>query len=296
MAIPDTIIFATRTLRIGTFRCRPCEPWFEDTGPISGHLIVFPRTSVRITYAGSRPIVTDPNLVMLYNDQQEYRRGKISERGDLCEWFEFAPEIILDAIQPYDPAVDDRRPFRLTHGPSDTHAYLLQRRIVEQLSSAEQPDQIYVEEALLALLNTVVHGVYQASGWQRGGSSKQREAGTAELIYGIKHFLATHFTQRITLDGIAQAVHCSPYHLCRIFRQQTGSSIHAYLNHLRLRTALEYLAEGTDDLAALGVELGYSSHSHFTQAFKRAFGAAPSTLRQRATPQQIRKNSKILIA
>lgn len=280
MAIPDTIIFATRTLRIGTFRCRPSEPWFEDTGPISGHLIVFPRTSVRITYAGSRPIVTDPNLVMLYNDQQEYRRGKISERGDLCEWFEFAPEIILDAVQPYDPAVNDRHPFKLTHGPSDTHAYLLQRQLVEQIASTEQPDQLYVEEALLALLNTVLRGVYQASGWQRNASPMRRNASAAELIYGVKHLLATHFTQRITLDQIAQAVHCSPYHLCRIFRQQTGSSIHAYLNHLRLRTALEYLADGTGDLAALGVELGYSSHSHFTQAFKRAFGVAPSTLRQ----------------
>lgn len=295
MAIPDTIIFATPTLRIGTFRCRPSEPWFEDTGPISGHLIVFPRTSVRITYTGSRPIVTDPNLVMLYNDRQEYRRGKISERGDLCEWFEFAPEVILDAVQPYDPAVDDSRPFRLTHGPSDTRTYLLQRQIVELIVSTEQPDQLYVEEALLAVLNTVVHSVYQASGRQRG-SRKQCDSNAAELIYDVKHVLARHFTQRITLDQIAQAVHCSPYHLCRIFRQQTGSAIHAYLNHLRLRTALEYLSENISDLATLGVELGYSSHSHFTQAFKRAFGVTPSALRQRHTLRHLRKNSKILIA
>lgn len=294
MAIPDTILFATRTLRIGTFRCRPWEPWFEDTGPISGHLMVFPRTSVRITYAGSRPIVSDPNLVMLYNDRQEYRRGKISERGDLCEWFEFAPEIILDAVRPYDPAVDDRRPFRLSHGPSDARLYLLQRRIVEQVASADQPDQMYIEEALLAVLSTVIRSAYQAAG-QRGGSRRQRDSGASELVYAVKHFLATHFTERITLDQIAQAVHCSPYHLCRIFRQQTGSPMHVYLNHLRLRTALEYLSEGADDLATLGLELGYSSHSHFTHAFKRAFGASPSALRQRPFQQQQRQLSKILI-
>lgn len=279
MAIPDTIIFATPTLKIGAFRCRPWEPWFADTGPINGHLIVFPRTSVCITHADSRPIVTDPNLVMLYNDRQEYRRGKISERGDLCEWFEFAPEIILDAVRPFDPAVDDRRPFRLTHGPSDTRSYLLQRQLVEQIAGQEQPDQVYVEEAMLTVLNAVVRSAYRAAGNQASRSHRQRDSSAAELTDGVKQFLATRFTERITLDQIAQAVHCSPYHLCRIFRQQTSSSIHAYLNHLRLRTALEYLSAGADDLAALGVELGYSSHSHFTQAFKRAFGAAPSALR-----------------
>ncbi|HEY0737105.1 MAG TPA: AraC family transcriptional regulator [Herpetosiphonaceae bacterium] len=293
MAIPDTIIFATPTIRIGTFRCRPSEPWFEDTGPISGHLIVFPRTSVCITHAGSRPIVTDPNLVMLYNDRQEYRRGKISERGDLCEWFEFAPEIILDAVRPFDPKVDDRQPFRLTHGPSDTRSYLLQRQIVEQIAAREQPDQVYVEEALLAVLNGVVRGAYRAAGSQTSPSRRQRDSAATELIYGVKHVLATHFTERITLDQIARAVHCSPYHLCRIFREQTGSSIHAYLNHLRLRTALEYLSAGADDLATLGVELGYSSHSHFTQAFRRAFGTSPSALRP--TRQQLHELSKILI-
>lgn len=294
MAIPDTIIFATPTLRIGTFRCRPWEPWFEDTGPISGHLIVFPRTSVCITHAGRRPIVTDPNLVMLYNDRQEYRRDKISERGDLCEWFEFAPEIVLEAVRRFDPAVDDRRPFRLTHGPSDPRSYLLQRQIVEQIAGQEQPDQVYVEETILAVLNAVVRGAYRAAGSLAGGSRRQRDSAAAELTYSVKHFLATHFTERVTLDQIAQAVHCSPYHLCRIFRQQTGSSIHAYLNHLRLRTALEYLAGGAEDLATLGVALGYSSHSHFTQAFRRIFGASPSALRP--TRQQLHELSTILIA
>jgi AraC-like DNA-binding protein len=33
------------------------------------------------------------------------------------------------------------------------------------------------------------------------------------------------------------------------------------------------------DLSALAYALGYSSHSHFTQAFKRAFGRPPSEVR-----------------
>jgi AraC family transcriptional regulator len=46
------------------------------------------------------------------------------------------------------------------------------------------------------------------------------------------------------------------------------------------------------DLAALALELGFSSHSHLSDLFRRQFGVAPSTLRQ----QPLRKLSKNLKA
>ena len=47
---------------------------------------------------------------------------------------------------------------------------------------------------------------------------------------------------------------------------------------LRLRAALERIADG-EDVATLALALGFSSHSHFTSAFRRAFGVAPSQVR-----------------
>jgi AraC family transcriptional regulator len=43
-----------------------------------------------------------------------------------------------------------------------------------------------------------------------------------------------------------------------------------------LRVALERLSEGDCDLTELALNLGFSSHSHFTDAFKREFGRTPS--------------------
>jgi AraC-like DNA-binding protein len=80
---------------------------------------------------------------------------------------------------------------------------------------------------------------------------------------------------------MARAVHASPFHLARIFQQRTGVPVHRYLTQLRLRAALERLADGADDLTALALELGFSSHSHFTDSFRREFGCAPSTVRAR---------------
>jgi len=75
-------------------------------------------------------------------------------------------------------------------------------------------------------------------------------------------------------------VHVSPFHLARIFQQQTGVPVHRYLTQLRLRASMERLAEGASDLTALALELGFSSHSHFTDAFRREFGKAPSEIRK----------------
>ncbi|MGH3113830.1 MAG: helix-turn-helix domain-containing protein [Gaiellaceae bacterium] len=75
-------------------------------------------------------------------------------------------------------------------------------------------------------------------------------------------------------------MHSSPFHLARVFRERTGFSIHGYRNQLRLRSSLDGLFEPDVDLALLARRLGYSSHSHFTDSFRRAFGAPPSAVRR----------------
>jgi AraC-like DNA-binding protein len=291
-------IFDSPALRIGLFRCRPTYPRFANTGPTTGYLIVFPRTSVSITHAGCWPIVADPNIVMFYNQHQHYTRHKLSERGDLCEWFAFEPRLVVEAIRPFDPHVVDRenRLFTFSHGPSDPRCYLRQRMVVDHILGFDQPDRLYIEETMLAVLGQVVADAYRARAIAPTRPAANTHRASVELADAIKRLLAAAFREPISLEQIAREVSTSPYHLCRIFRRQTGGTIHSYLNQIRLRTALEYITQGDADLATLGVEMGYSSHSHFTHAFKRAFGAAPSDLRRKLSLRRARELSKIVIA
>src|SRR4029078_102206 len=71
--------------------------------------------------------------------------------------------------------------------------------------------------------------------------------------------------------------------LGRLFRSSTGFSLHGYRNQLRLRAALERIADPETRLTALASELGFSCHIHFTAAFRETFGVAPSELRGRVT-------------
>lgn len=274
----DTRLYQSSLLTIGLFRAQPWEPRFENSGPTKGYLLVFPRTSVTITHVGRDPVITSPNVVMFYNFGQEYRRGKVSERGDVCEWFAFHPDVIIEAHKTYDLRVLDRadRPFCYTHGPSDPTTFLRQRMVVEHLLNHPQPDPLFVQETMFAVLDQSLANRYRRKSASPSGQINPEHQ---ELTRAVQCLLATRFHEPLTLESIACALHYSPYHLARIFRQQTGQTLHKYLDQLRVRTALEILTSEKPDLSALAYSLGYSSHSHFSQAFKRAFGAAPSELR-----------------
>jgi AraC family transcriptional regulator len=288
------LIYQGSFVLIGQFRRGPRHPYFGGPHLIRGTLLVFPRTSVTITHAGKEPVVADPNTVMFYNDEQVYWRGKLSDRGDLCEWFNYDPGLVTDAVRAFDPSVDDRpnTPFSSSHGPGDTTSYLLQRLMVNQVLAHRQ-DRLLIEEMSLYILKRIIGNYYR----QRGVlPSAAKASAEREIVEAIQRYVVTHFEQNPSLDQIAAELHYSPFHLCRLFRKHTGQSIHKYLHHLRLCVSLDHVTQANTDLSSLALKLGFANHSHFTEAFRKTFGVPPSTLRN-ISPQHIRQLlSKISIA
>jgi AraC family transcriptional regulator len=284
-------LFSTALVTVGRWRCPPGHPVFADSGPARAHLFVFPRTSVWIQHDGGRPFVADPATVTFYNCGQRYRRFALSPAGDRGEWFAVAPAVLADVLARRDPAARDRgaRLFAATHGPSDRRSYLAQRAVYEHVCREEQPDALFVEETMLAVLDRVT-GL--AGGWPRRRGARRPAA--RDLVERAREVLARQFAERLSLHALARAVDCSPFHLARAFRQATGTSLHAHRTDLRLRAALEPLANPRSDLLELALSLGYSSHSHFTDVFRAAFGTTPSELRTRLTRARVRDLTRML--
>jgi AraC-like DNA-binding protein len=278
----EELVFRSRLVWIGRFRCPPDSGLFVDSGPASAHLFVFPRTSVRIQHLGRDPFVTSRNMVTFYNPGDEFRRTRVSPEGDHCDWFAIAPELAAEVVRHEDPkaAEDPACAFRFDHGPSDARTYYQHRLTLHRAAAAGGADPLYVEEAAVGMLRRLVRNVYAAHD-HRGRHEALRPLSSAqqELVEAARVVLAADLAQPLSLDAVARAVGCSVYHLCRIFRRGTGSSLHAYRNQLRLRRSLDLVAERPADLTGVALDLGYSSHSHFTHAFRQAFGAPPARFR-----------------
>jgi AraC-like DNA-binding protein len=276
----DVAVFASPLMRVGRWRCPADHPHFVDSGPASDALFVFPRESVWIRHAGREPFVADANTVTYYNKGECYTRRKLSVRGDQCDWFAVAPEAIAETLVAHDPSAADRpdRPFRFTHGPSDPDSYLRQRLVFHHVSRERDPDRLFVEEAVLSILGDVTRLAYVHQGGRPAFRARSHRDG--DLVEAARHTIAQRFTENLSLSEIARAVDSSVFHLARVFKARTGFSLHAYRNQLRLRAALERLVEPHVDLIDIALDLGFSSHSHFTETFRRTFGKTPSVVRE----------------
>ena len=270
----ETVIYAGELASVGTFRCPPDHERFGG-GTTDAHLAVFPRTAVVIEREHVAPVVADPNTVVFYNPGDHYRRQGIDRRGDHCDYFAVAPDLVAEVLAGAAPQQTGRLGFG--HGPSATDLYLAQRTVVTALGAPGPVDSLEVEEAVLAIFATAARRASAA------GSPAARRQATALRHAGIvrkaRYVLVERACEQISLSDVATEVAVSPFHLARLFRRHTGFTIHAFVTQLRLRRALDGLAVAHVDLATLALELGFSSHSHFTSAFRAAFGRTPSAYR-----------------
>ena len=95
-----------------------------------------------------------------------------------------------------------------------------------------------------------------------------------QRIRDVLLWLNDHLTERVTLDGLADAFFLNKYHLCRVFRSVTGMSINQYLNYKRLLLARSLHQNGQTLLEA-SVNAGFNSYAHFYRMHKKVFGTGP---------------------
>lgn len=274
----DRVVFESPVARVAAFRCPTGHPGFRDSGPIRDHVFVFPRRSVALCHDGGQPFVADPTVVTLYNRGQVYMRNPLDPVGDECEWFAVADSVLLGAVRHFDPAATDRpdRPFLHPYAPCGPRAYLAQRALFDRLRLGASPDPLWVEEQVVHLLSSVLKATYAFWGGSRRGAFAS--AAHRDEVEHVRRLLSERLGEALPLAEIARSAGLSVFHLCRVFRAATGSTLHAYRNQVRLRSALEQIVEA--DLTRLALDLGYSSHSHFSHAFRSTFGVSPSAARR----------------
>jgi AraC family transcriptional regulator len=278
----DQVLYETPLVKIGAFRCGRNHPAFENSGPIENYCFVFPRTAVVIEHDHDWPFVANPNVVNFYNVRDEYRRRPIADEGDRSDWFGLRHDVVVEVVRSIAPSVDDRpeEPFAFTHALSTARAYAFQRQLFTRISSPVAPEPIEIEESVVWLLRSLLRSAYRCAARSTpSGDTRQR----SNLVRDAQALLSREFARDVTLTEVADALDVSVFHLCHVFRRLTGCSLHQYRHQLRLRWSLEQLCTSArPSLVQCALDAGFSSHSHYGTAFKRAFGQTPSDFRTTA--------------
>ena len=275
-ANPDRVIHAASDIRIGTFRCPVDHPGFRSAGPIEGYTVVFPRSAVWIQHEGRPAFVADPGVVTIYNRGQPYVRMPLSAEGDRSDWLSLSRELAVSIVAAIDPesAGDPAGPFPVAFGPSSAALYYRQRLLFARVMHGAI-DEFELEQEVLLLVGTALERAMLA-GRQ---PAPTRPGAQRELVERARAEIARDPFRSRTIRELAAGLGASPFHLCRTFRRVTGLTLHHYRLDLRTRLALERIEGRAPSLSRVAQELGFSSHSHFTAAFRRRMGRTPSRAR-----------------
>lgn len=225
--------------------------------------IAFARRGVYRRHVGSETILVDAGTVAFYPQGMEYRVSHPLSGGDRSLVVTLTGQ-----------ALESLGVERLPAGYAASFPRIaLEVRRVEL--AARDGASLAVEELLVRLVSEAVTAL---SGDRR--HAPRREATAAahrRAVERAKEMMASRYGERLTLDDIARESTYSVPHLCEVFRRETGYTIHRYLSRLRLLVALEGL-EDPDSLTRLAYQVGFSTPSHFSTAFRREFGHPPSRL------------------
>jgi AraC-like DNA-binding protein len=286
-------LYESPLVRIRDYRCCAVRSGPAAEEHSDGNHVVLLRHGVFCRHFGRRTVAADVNQAVYFAKGSTYRVSHPGSCGDRGTIFIPAPRVLDDVVRELHPAGPEQ-PFPFDAGPCAAEHFWRHRELVQRLESKVPLEPLWADVTALQLVADVLEAAYERHGMPQRKRRHGTDAARAEQVEAARTYLASHLGERITLDDVASAVHCSPYHLARVFQERTGVPVHRYLTHLRLRAALERLGDGADDLTQLALDLGFASHSHFTDAFRREFGAAPSALRREAMRSRLRQLSKNL--
>ncbi len=100
-----------------------------------------------------------------------------------------------------------------------------------------------------------------------------------EVVKKVVDYIELNSEKEINLDIISKNIGYSKFHLNRVFTEQTGISIHKYLQNRRLTIAAEKLVNTDKPIVQIAYEAGYDTQQSFSFAFKQVYLYPPKTYR-----------------
>jgi AraC-like DNA-binding protein len=254
----------------GECRHKSAPEWTAATA------LVFPYRGTFLRHVGDETVVADPNVLLFFNAGEEYRISHPVEGGDACLSIVVAPALLRELVPR--ALVMPGEPLRLTQ-----HSRLIDARtqaLVALLRHSLTLGSATPLEGESLLLTLVRRAFGERTSRTRGGTYAQ-----GKLVERTKLLLMAAPERKWSLSEIGAELKASPVYLTQVFRRVENLPLHQYLLRLRLARALDRLG-AVEDLTQLALALGFSSHSHFTAAFRQVYGRSPADF-QRAT--QVRR-------
>lgn len=101
-----------------------------------------------------------------------------------------------------------------------------------------------------------------------------------DLVIDIRNYIDNHFTEKITLDNIAERCRVSKFYMSRTFKKYLGQSIFNYIIDSRIALAQRLLRYSEQSITSISETVGFEDHNGFYRAFMQREELSPSAYRK----------------
>ena len=248
----------------GTCRHKSAEECTTTT-----HL-VFPYRGTYVRHVGQDNAVADANQLVLFSQGETYRVSHPIAGGDASLSLALEEGLLRELVPKEYLRSGEGLAFRMQRVRIDPRAQALVSLLRHGLARA-------IAEPLQA--ETLVLTLVRRALGERTSRPPGSTYGRQRLVDRAKLAISSNPARRWKLAEIAAEVGVSPVYLTQSFQQVEGLPLYRYQLRCRLARALDLLHE-CDDLSALALDLGFSTHSHFTSAFRQVYGRTPAELQR----------------
>ncbi|MBG3014099.1 helix-turn-helix domain-containing protein [Proteus faecis] len=100
------------------------------------------------------------------------------------------------------------------------------------------------------------------------------------LVCALSKWIEEHLGRVIHLEELAAYSGYSLWHMQKIFKEVTGTSLGKYIRQRRLAGAIHLLRTSERSIFDIALDFGFGSQSHFTYMFRKEYGITPFDFRQ----------------
>lgn len=148
---------------------------------------------------------------------------------------------------------------------------------IRSFSAKNDFDSTY--PAFVRILSLLTHTYRQAAG-EDGKMENEAEKTSTPLIAELITYINQNYSTIRSLDDIADHFYITKYHLCRLFRAATKSTVMDHLNGIRILQACSLLENTSKSITEISYACGFHSSAYFSDIFKKALGMSPRAYRK----------------
>lgn len=142
-----------------------------------------------------------------------------------------------------------------------------------------QPEVLIPTMELIAEYFAMTYDTMQTT--RNPGTRRHYNSNEDTILSHASEYVRQHFTNRISIEELADFCHCSESHISHIFQRRLRVNITTYINKVRIEASKAFLVDSDASIADIATSVGFNDPNYYSRVFTQLVGISASEYRRR---------------